>query len=100
MIIQRCEFLINRFLRFLHVLFAKMCTLFVLFFFAVKRPRYAAVFFTEESTTSIVPTTHLPESAEPGQDVQLNWDGESCPGKVIKLSGNVHFICKRISFHF
>ncbi|CAG2216734.1 unnamed protein product [Mytilus edulis] len=54
---------------------------------AVKRPRYAAVYFPEEQQTSIIPSCKLRDwEFEDQQTVTVVWDGAECPAKIIKLS--------------
>ncbi|VDI22615.1 Hypothetical predicted protein [Mytilus galloprovincialis] len=54
---------------------------------AVKRPRYAAVYFPEEQQTSIIPSCKLGDGdLNDQQTVTVVWDGTECTAKVIKLS--------------
>ncbi|CAC5371053.1 unnamed protein product [Mytilus coruscus] len=54
---------------------------------AVKRPRYAAVYFPEEQQTSIIPSCKLGDGdLNDQQTVTVVWEGTECSAKVIKLS--------------
>ena len=53
-------------------------------------PKYSAVFFPEEKTTSIIPTTKITRGElEPSAEVTVNWSGNHVSATIIQLSGNM-----------